>query len=169
LIEIVQKQVEAGELSTADMADAQWRATLAANLDSIFYTTRAAARRVRDGGRIVLVGSTAGQRGEAGHADYAASKGAIIALVKGVAVELAPRGVTVNCVAPGFIETEMTAATAMPVGVPFDEFKKAAAAQIPVQRVGTPDDIAATVSFLVSEESGFVSGQVIYVAGGPRD
>ena len=93
----------------AEMSPEQWRRTLAVNLDGVFYAVRGAARRIRAGGRLVLVGSTAGQRGEAGHGDYAASKGALISLVKGVAVELAPMDVTVNCVAPGWIDTEMAA------------------------------------------------------------
>jgi 3-oxoacyl-[acyl-carrier protein] reductase len=86
---------------------------------------------------------------------------------KTLAIELGPFGVTANAVAPGFIATDMTAATAARVGMPFEDFKEAAAAQIPVRRVGQPDDVANTISFLVSEGAGFVSGQVIYVAGGP--
>ena len=88
---------------------------------------------------------------------------------KTLAIELGKFGVTVNAIAPGFIETEMTAATAARLQVDFEDFKKAPAATIPVQRVGQPDDIAALVSFLAGEESGFISGQVIYVAGGPKD
>jgi 3-oxoacyl-[acyl-carrier protein] reductase len=84
-----------------------------------------------------------------------------------LAIELGKFGVTVNAIAPGFIETEMTAATAARIGVPFEEFKKGAAAQIPVARTGLPEDIAHAVSFFVSEGAGFVSGQVLYVAGGP--
>ena len=86
-----------------------------------------------------------------------------------MAIELGKFGVTANAVAPGFIQTEMTAATAERIGVPFDDFIKHSASQIPVQRVGQPEDIAATISFLCSEGAGFVSGQVIYVAGGPLD
>ncbi len=95
------------DVPIAAMSDEQWRRTLAVNLDGAFYACREAARRVRDDGRIVLIGSTAGQRGEAMHGDYAASKGALISLVKGFCVELAPRGITVNCVAPGWVDTEM--------------------------------------------------------------
>jgi 3-oxoacyl-[acyl-carrier protein] reductase len=113
------------------MADDQWRRTLSANLDAIFYCTRYAARMLADHGRIVLIGSTAGQRGEAGHADYAASKGAIISFVKGVAVELAPRDITVNCVAPGWIDTEMAAR-------PYaGEGRRRIEATIPLGRVAT--------------------------------
>jgi len=87
---------------------------------------------------------------------------------KTLAIELGKFGVTVNAIAPGFIETEMTVATAARIGVPFSEFKLAAAAEIPVARVGTPEDIAHAVSFFVGEAAGFVSGQVLYVAGGPK-
>jgi 3-oxoacyl-[acyl-carrier protein] reductase len=93
------------DVPIAQMAEEQWARTMRANLDSIFHCVRLAASRIGDGGRIVLVASTAGQRGEAGHADYAASKGAVISLTKSVAVELGPRNVTVNCVAPGWIDT----------------------------------------------------------------
>jgi 3-oxoacyl-[acyl-carrier protein] reductase len=96
------------DVPIAQMAEEQWARTMRANLDSIFHCVRLAASRIGDGGRIVLVASTAGQRGEAGHADYAASKGAVISLTKSVAVELGPRNVTVNCVAPGGSDTEMS-------------------------------------------------------------
>src|SRR6185436_19562277 len=95
------------DVPLAEMTDEQWRRTMAENVDSIFWTTRAAIRRMSDGGRIVLVSSTAGQRGEAFHADYAASKGAMISFVKSLAPELAKRGITVNSVAPGWVDTEM--------------------------------------------------------------
>jgi 3-oxoacyl-[acyl-carrier protein] reductase len=114
------------------MSDEQWHGTVAANLDSIFYCTRAAARIMADHGRIVLVGSTAGQRGEAGHADYAATKGGLISFVKGVCIELAPRGITVNCVAPGWIDTEMAAS-------PYaDGGRERIEAGIPLGRVAAP-------------------------------
>jgi 3-oxoacyl-[acyl-carrier protein] reductase len=144
----------------AEMTDDQWRRTLRANLDSIFYTVRQAARVVTDRGRIVLVSSTAGQRGEAGHADYAATKGAIISLTKGVAVELAVRDVTVNCVAPGWIDTEMAA-------LPYESDGKARIeAGIPLGRVATPDDIAGPIVFLCSELARHVTGEIVNVNGG---
>ncbi|HYC33933.1 MAG TPA: SDR family oxidoreductase, partial [Gemmatimonadales bacterium] len=96
------------EVRLGELSDERWRRTVAANLDGVFLTTRAALRRMPAGGSAVLVSSTAGQRGEAGHADYAATKGAVIALTKSLAVEYAPR-ITVNCVAPGWVDTEMAA------------------------------------------------------------
>jgi 3-oxoacyl-[acyl-carrier protein] reductase len=144
----------------ADMDESQWRRTMAVNLDSIFFTTRAAARVVADGGRIVLVGSTAGQRGEAFHADYAATKGALIALVKGVAIELASRGVTVNCVAPGWIDTEMCA-------LPYaGEGRERIEAGIPLGRVASADDVAGPILFLCSDLARHITGEILNVNGG---
>lgn len=144
----------------AEMSTQQWRRTMAVNLDGVFHTVRAAARRIAEGGRMVLVGSTAGQRGEAGHADYAASKGALTSLVKGVAVELAPRDVTVNCVAPGWIDTEMAA-------VPYAGGGRARIeATIPLGRVASADDIAGPILFLCSPFARHVTGEVLNVNGG---
>ena len=117
-------------------------------------------------GRIVNLSSSSAQ-GNRGQANYSAAKAGLQGFTKTLAIELGKFGVTANAVAPGFIQTEMTAATAERIGVPFDDFIKHSASQIPVQRVGQPEDIAATISFLCSEGAGFVSGQVIYVAGGP--
>ncbi len=148
------------DVPIAEMSDAQWRRTLAVNLDGVFYGTRAAARVLRDHGRIVLIGSTAGQRGEANHADYAATKGAVISLVKGVAVELAPRDITVNCVAPGWIDTEMAA---LPyAGAGRDRIERG----IPLGRVATPDDIAGPVLFLCSRLGRHITGEIVNVNGG---
>lgn len=148
------------DVPVARMTDAQWRRTLSINLDAIFYCTRAAARLVSDHGRIVLIGSTAGQRGEAGHADYAASKGALISMVKGIALELAPRDVTVNCVAPGWIDTEMAAA-------PYRDGGRAAIeAAIPLGRVAAPTDVAGPVVFLCSDYARHITGEVLNVNGG---
>jgi 3-oxoacyl-[acyl-carrier protein] reductase len=142
------------------MSNEQWRGTLAANLDSIFFCTRAAARVLTDHGRIVLIGSTAGQRGEAGHADYAATKGAMISFVKGVAVELATHDITVNCVAPGWVDTEMAAA-------PYQgEGRKQIEATIPLGRVATPEDIAGPIVFLCSALARHITGEVLNVNGG---
>jgi 3-oxoacyl-[acyl-carrier protein] reductase len=113
------------------MSTAQWRRTMEVNLDALFWTTREAARRLSDDGRIVLVSSTAGQRGEAFHADYAATKGAILSLVKGLAVELGPRGITVNAVAPGWVDTEMVAGAGR-------ERPGPALDGIPLGRIATP-------------------------------
>lgn len=148
------------DVPLAEMSDAQWSSTLRANLDAIFFTSRRAARLLGDGGRIVLVTSTAAQRGEAFHADYAASKGAVVSLVKSLAVELAPRGVTVNSVAPGWVDTEMTA---VPLQGP-DRGRIAAA--IPVGRIATAEDIAGPIVFLCSTQARHVTGEILNVNGG---
>jgi len=119
-------------------------------------------------GRIVNLSSTSAL-GNRGQANYSAAKAGMQGLTKTLAIELGRFGVTANAVAPGFIETEMTQATAARMGITFEDFVKYSAEQIPVGRTGKPEDIAHTISFLVSEGAGFVSGQVIYVAGGPRD
>lgn len=148
------------DVPIAQMGDEQWRRTLAANLDSIFYTTRAAAGILSDDGRIVLVGSTAGQRGEAGHVDYAASKGAMISMVKGIAVELAPRNITVNCVAPGWIDTEMAT-------LPYAEGGRSRIeAGIPLGRVASADDVAGPIVFLCSSLARHITGEILNVNGG---
>jgi 3-oxoacyl-[acyl-carrier protein] reductase len=113
-----------------------------------------------EGGRIVMVSSTAGQRGEAGHADYAASKGAMISFVKSLAVELAPRGITVNSVAPGWVDTEMTA-DAMAAGG-----RARIAAGIPIGRVATPDDVAFPIVCLCAPQARHVTGEILNVNGG---
>lgn len=136
----------------------RWRRTLSANLDSIFLTTQAALARMREGS-IVLVSSTAGQRGEARHADYAASKGAIISLVKSLAVEYAPH-VRVNCVAPGWVDTEMSATAYEGSG------REAIARSIPLQRIATSEDIAGPILFLASPLARHVTGEVVNVNGG---
>jgi len=148
------------EIPIIEMTDAHWRRTMQENLDSVFYTTREAARRMRDDGRIVLVSSTAGQRGEAFHGDYAASKGAIISLVKGLCVELAPRGITVNCVAPGWVDTEM-AHPALGEGR-----REAVTRSIPVGRIPPPEDIAGPIVFLCSSLARHITGEVLNVNGG---
>jgi 3-oxoacyl-[acyl-carrier protein] reductase len=143
-----------------EMTDEHWRRTIRTNLDSIFYTTREAAGRIRDGGSIVLVSSTAGQRGEAFHGDYAASKGAIISMVKGLCVELAPRDVNVNSVAPGWIDTEM----ARPVfggGA-----REAIAETIPLGRIPPAEDIAGPIVFLCSSLARHITGEIVNVNGG---
>ena len=147
------------DVALADMTDEQWRRTMAENVDAMFYTTRAAARRLERGGRIVLVSSTAGQRGEAYHADYAASKGAMISFVKSLAVELAPRDVTVNAVAPGWVDTEM-------VAEPMSQGRDRIIANIPIGRVATPRDIAGPIVFICSELARHITGEILNVNGG---
>jgi 3-oxoacyl-[acyl-carrier protein] reductase len=148
------------DVSFADMTDAQWRRTMAENVDSVFYTTRAAIRRIADNGRIVLVSSTAGQRGEAYHADYAASKGAMISLVKSLAPELGRRGITVNSVAPGWVDTEMCE---QPFG---NGGRERIAAAIPIGRIASPRDIAGPIVFLCSELARHITGEIMNVNGG---
>jgi 3-oxoacyl-[acyl-carrier protein] reductase len=144
----------------SEMSTAQWRRTLAVNLESLFFVTREAARRVSDDGRIVLVSSTAAQRGEAFHGDYAASKGALVSLVKGLAVELAPRGITVNAVAPGWVETDMVASALQ------GEARTAAVAGIPLGRIATAEDVAGPIVFLCSPLARHVTAEVMNVNGG---
>ena len=148
------------DVALADMDPGQWRTTLASNLDSVFYTCREAARRLRPAGAIVLVSSTAGQRGEAFHADYAASKGGLISLVKGLCVEMAPRHVTVNAVAPGWIDTEMV----HPVMRGSDRARIEAA--IPRGRIAAPEDIAGPIVFLCSGLARHITGEILNVNGG---
>jgi 3-oxoacyl-[acyl-carrier protein] reductase len=163
------------------MTDEQWRNTMAVNLDSVFGLVQAAVTQmelqgpsamesphelgpVRAGwtkGHIVLISSTAGQRGEAMHADYAVTKGALISLTKSLSTELAPRGILVNCVAPGWVATEMSAGT---LGDP--ELGVLIRAGIPVGRVATTKEIAGPVLFLCTPLAGFISGEVVNVNGG---
>jgi len=148
--------------AVAAMTAEQWERTRRANLDSVFYVTRAAIPRLPDGGRIVLVASTAGQRGEAFHADYAATKGAVISFTKSLAVELAPR-ITVNCVAPGWVDTEMSA---VPYGAEGGEGRRAIERTIPMGRVATPEEIAGPIVFLCSDLARFLTGEILNVNGG---
>lgn len=151
------------------MTESDWDSVLNVHLRGSFLMSREVQKHqtAQGWGRIVNLSSTSAL-GNRGQANYAAAKAGMQGFTKTLAIELGKFGVTVNAIAPGFIETDMTAATAERVGVPFEDFKKAAASQIPVARVGKPEDIAAVASFFVSDEASFVSGQVIYVAGGPR-
>jgi 3-oxoacyl-[acyl-carrier protein] reductase len=152
------------------MTEDDWDAVMNVHLRGSFLMTRACqAHMTKAGwGRIVNLSSTSAL-GNRGQANYAAAKAGLQGFTKTLALELGRFGITANAVAPGFIVTDMTAATAARIGMDFETFQKAAAEQIPVQRVGRPEDIAATVSFLVRDEASFVSGQVVYVAGGPKD
>jgi 3-oxoacyl-[acyl-carrier protein] reductase len=154
------------------MTEDQWRNTLAVNLDSVFGLVQAAVAQMElqgepptgsDGakGHIVLISSTAGQRGEALHADYAVAKGAMISLTKSLSSELAPRGFRVNCVAPGWVATDMTAST---LGNPL--LGSRITAGIPLGRVATAREIAGPVLFLCTPLAGFISGEVVNVNGG---
>jgi 3-oxoacyl-[acyl-carrier protein] reductase len=148
------------DVPVGQMSDDRWHTTMRANMDSMFTTTRAAVRTISDHGRIVLVSSTAGQRGEAGHSDYAASRGAMISFVKSVAVELAPRDVTVNSVAPGWVDTEMAAQSLEGDG------RAKVERTIPLGRVAAAKDIAGPIVFLCSDYARHITGEVLNVNGG---
>jgi 3-oxoacyl-[acyl-carrier protein] reductase len=169
------------DVSIARMAEAQWRKTMGVNLDSVFGLVQAAvaqldkqmeakttrsdgqgeAKGQETGGHIVLISSTAGQRGEAHHADYAVTKGALISLTKSLSSELAPRGIRVNCVAPGWVATEMSASA---VGDPAQG--ASIRAGIPLGRVASTREVAGPVLFLCTPLAGFISGEVLNVNGG---
>ena len=150
------------------MTDDDWDTVLGVHLRGAFLMSRAVQKYMVDQhyGRIVNLSSSSAL-GNRGQVNYSAAKAGMQGFTKTLAIELGPFGVTANAVAPGFIATDMTAATAERVGMSFEDFSKAAADRIPVRRVGQAEDVANTISFLVSEGAGFVSGQVIYVAGGP--
>jgi len=150
------------------MSEDEWDAVLGVHLRGAFLMSRATQKFMVDQrfGRIVNLSSSSAL-GNRGQVNYSAAKAGMQGFTKTLAIELGQFGVTANAVAPGFIATDMTAATAARVGMSFEDFQAAAATRIPVRRVGQPDDIAHVISFLVSEGAGFVSGQVIYVAGGP--
>ncbi|MDO5503426.1 MAG: 3-oxoacyl-ACP reductase FabG [Actinomycetia bacterium] len=152
------------------MTEDDWDAVMGVHLRGAFLMSKACQAHMTEAkfGRIVNLSSSSAQ-GNRGQANYSAAKAGLQGFSKTLAIELGKFGVTANAVAPGFIQTEMTKSTAERIGVGFDDFIAHTASQIPVQRVGQPEDIAATISFLCSEEAGFVSGQVIYVAGGPLD
>ena len=147
------------ELPLGRLPEQRWRATMAQNLDAVFLTTRAALGLMGPGGRVVLVSSTAGQRGEAFHADYAATKGALISMTKSLAIEYAP-DITVNCVAPGWVDTEMSA------GPYAGEGRARIAATIPLRRIPPPEDIAGPILFLCSPAARCITGVTLPVDSG---
>jgi 3-oxoacyl-[acyl-carrier protein] reductase len=151
------------------MTEADWDLVMHVHLRGSFLMTRAVQKHITEArwGRIVNLSSTSAL-GNRGQANYATAKAGLQGLTKTLAIELGTFGVTVNAIAPGFIVTDMTRATAERLGQEWESYVQARAADIPVARAGRPEDIAHTVSFLVSKRAGFVSGQVIYVAGGPR-
>jgi len=151
------------------MSDSDWDIVMNVHLRGAFLMSRAAQKHMieQKWGRIVNLSSTSAL-GNRGQANYSTAKAGLQGFTKTLAIELGKFGVTANAIAPGFIQTEMTKATADRMGIPFDDFIKGAGSQIPVQRVGQPEDIAHLVSFFVSEGAGFISGQVVYAAGGPR-
>jgi 3-oxoacyl-[acyl-carrier protein] reductase len=151
------------------MSESDWDTVMNVHLRGAFLMTRAVQKYMTEAkfGRIVSLSSVSAL-GNRGQANYSTAKAGLQGFTKTVAIELGKFGVTANAIAPGFIQTEMTKATAERMGIPFEDFVKGAAAQIPVARVGQPEDIAHLVSFFVSEGAGFVSGQVVYAAGGPK-
>ena len=145
-----------------EMTDEEWDETLQVNLRGVFYVLRAALPQMkrRRAGRLIIVSSTAGQRGEAFHSHYAASKSGLFGLTKSLAVEAAPDGVLVNCVAPGWVDTDMAAPALKGAGM------EAVLATIPLGRLGTPEEIAGAILFLASPFASYVTGEVLNVNGG---
>lgn len=152
------------------MTDEDWLTVMDVHLKGAFYASRAAQQYMTKNkyGRIINISSTSAL-GNRGQANYSTAKAGLQGLTKTLAIELGKFGVTANAVAPGFIETEMTKSTAERIGIPFEELIKASVSNIPVGRSGKPEDIANAVAFFADERSSFVSGQVLYVAGGPRN
>ena len=150
------------------LTDDDWEAVIGTHLRGTFLTAQAAQKQMveQQSGAIVLISSTSAL-GNRGQANYAAAKAGIQGLAKTLAIELGCFGITVNCVAPGFIATAMTEQTAARLGVSFDDLQELAAAQTALRRVGQPDDVAGVIAFLCSVDAAYVSGQVIYVRGGP--
>ncbi len=151
------------------MSDDDWNEVIDTHLKGTFHAVRAAQKHMveQKSGKMVLISSTSAL-GNRGQTNYATAKAGLQGMTKTLAIELGPFNVNVNCVAPGFIVTDMTRQTAERVGVPFEEFTTAASAQVPLRRAGQPEDVAGTIAFLCSQDASYVSGQVIYVAGGPR-
>jgi 3-oxoacyl-[acyl-carrier protein] reductase len=158
------------DVAVDQMTEDQWRKTIATNLDSVFGLIKHSVaqmkgqREKRDGqaaGRVVLISSTAGQRGEAFHCDYAATKGAVISMVKGLSTELARDRIYVNCVAPGWVATDMSAPAMNDA-----KTRERVLATIPLGRIGAPEEIAAPILFLCTEYAGFITGEILNVNGG---
>jgi 3-oxoacyl-[acyl-carrier protein] reductase len=152
------------------LSDEDWDAVIDTHLKGTFLAVQAAQRHMvqQRSGKMVLISSTSAL-GNRGQTNYATAKAGLQGMTKTLAIELGPFNVNVNCVAPGFIATAMTQQTADRIGVSFDQFMEAVAEQTPLRRVGQPEDVAGTIAFLCSEDASYVSGQVIYVAGGPRN
>ena len=150
------------------MTDDDWDAVIDTHLKGTFLCARAAQKVMVDRkyGKMVFLSSTSAL-GNRGQANYSAAKAGLQGMARTLAIELGPYNINVNAVAPGFVETRMTRATAERMGMDFETFKLGAASQIPLRRIGRPEDIASVIAFLCSDESSFVSGQTIYVRGGP--
>jgi len=150
------------------MTDEEWDLVAAVHLKAAFLCSRAAQREMvkHNWGRIINLSSVSAL-GNRGQTNYSTAKAGLQGMARTLAIELGQFGITVNAVAPGFVETRMTEATARRMGIDWEDFKKGAAANTPVRRVGQPADIAHAIAFFCSEESGFVTGQTLYVRGGP--
>jgi 3-oxoacyl-[acyl-carrier protein] reductase len=150
------------------MTDEDWDAVIDTHLKGTFLCARAAQRHMveQKSGKMVFLSSTSAL-GNRGQTNYSAAKAGLQGMARTLAIELGPYNINVNSVAPGFVETRMTRATSERLGIDFEAFKIGAASQIPLRRVGQPEDIASVIAFLCSDESSFVSGQTIYVRGGP--
>jgi 3-oxoacyl-[acyl-carrier protein] reductase len=150
------------------LSDDDWDAVIDTHLKGTFYAVRAAQAQMVEqrSGKMVLISSTSAL-GNRGQTNYATAKAGLQGMAKTLAIELGPFGINVNCVAPGFIATAMTKQTADRIGVPFEQLQEHAAKEIPLRRVGQPEDVAGLITYLCSDDAAFVSGQVIYVRGGP--
>jgi 3-oxoacyl-[acyl-carrier protein] reductase len=150
------------------MSDDDWDAVIDTHLKGTFYAVRAAQKQMveQKSGKMVLISSTSAL-GNRGQTNYATAKAGLQGMTKTLAIELGPFGINVNCVAPGFIATAMTQQTADRIGVPFEQFQELVAKETPLRRVGQPEDVAGAIAYLCSDDASYVSGQVIYVRGGP--
>jgi 3-oxoacyl-[acyl-carrier protein] reductase len=150
------------------MTDEDWDAVIDTHLKGTFHTVRAAQEHMvsQQSGKMVLISSTSAL-GNRGQTNYSTAKAGLQGMTKTLAIELGPYNVNVNCVAPGFIATAMTRQTADRIGMQFDEFMAVASKDIPLRRVGQPEDVAGLIAYLCSEDASYVSGQVVYVRGGP--
>jgi 3-oxoacyl-[acyl-carrier protein] reductase len=150
------------------MTDEDWDAVIDTHLKGTFYSVRAAQKHMvaQQDGKMVLISSTSAL-GNRGQTNYATAKAGLQGMTKTLAIELGPYNVNVNCVAPGFIATAMTQQTAERIGMPFEDFMAAAAETVPLRRVGQSEDVAGLIAYLCSEDASYVSGQVVYVRGGP--
>jgi len=150
------------------MTDEDWDAVIDTHLKGTFFSVRAAQKHMveQKSGKMVLISSTSAL-GNRGQTNYSTAKAGLQGMTKTLAIELGRYNVNVNCVAPGFIATAMTQQTADRIGVPFDQFMEAVSKEVPLQRVGQPEDVAGLIAYLCSEDASYVSGQVVYVRGGP--
>ena len=150
------------------LTDDDWSAVIDTHLRGTFLTVQAAQQHMvaQKSGKLVLISSTSAL-GNRGQLNYSAAKMGIQGMTRTLAMELGPFGINVNCVAPGFIATAMTEQTAERIGVPFDAFAENVAGEVPLRRIGQPEDVAGTIAYLCSEDASYVSGQVVYVRGGP--